>query len=91
MFYKKISDANFTSIIPHDSLILHRSNIAGLQEDLQYQVKTLAFNDMGEGPFCPIITTKTYKQDTSGKTVATFSCSDPEGGGGGGKGGLDPL
>ena len=80
VFYKKTSDANFTSIIPHDSLILHRSNIAGLQEDLQYHVKMLAFNDVGEGPFCPIITTKTYKLDTSGKTFATFSCSDPEGG-----------
>ena len=61
VFYKKISDANFTTIIPKDSLTVHRSNIVGLLEGLEYQVKMLAFNDVGEGPFSAIITTKLGK------------------------------
>ena len=61
VFYKKRSDANFTTIIPKDSLTVHRSHIVGLQEGLEYQVKMLAFNDVGEGPFSAIITTKLGK------------------------------
>ena len=61
VFYKKISDANFTTIIPKYSLTVHRSHIVGLQEGLDYQVKMLAFNDVGESPFSAIITTKLGK------------------------------
>ena len=65
--YHKISNSNDTTIIPKDSLAT-QCDIVGLQEGVQYQVKMLAFNDVGDGPLSHIITRTT----TSGNIIATF-------------------
>ena len=58
---------SYVTIIPKDSLAT-QCDIVGLQEGVQYQVKMLAFNDVGDGPLSHIITRTT----TSGNIVATF-------------------
>ena len=65
--YHKISNSNDTTIISKDSLAT-QCDIVGLQEGVQYQVKMLAFNDVGDGPLSHIITRTT----TSGNFIATF-------------------
>ena len=63
----KISNTNDTTIIPKDSLTT-QCDIVGLQEGVQYQVKMLAFNDVGEGPLSHVMTRTT----TSGNFIATL-------------------
>ena len=58
---------SYVTIIPKDSLA-SQCDIVGLQEGVQYQVKMLAFNDVGDGPLSHIITRAT----TSGNIIATL-------------------
>ena len=58
---------SYVTIIPKDSLAT-QCDIVGLQEGVQYQVKMLAFNDVGDGLLSHIITRTT----TSGNFIATF-------------------
>ena len=66
VLYKVTSDDKFIATTPVDSLTIHKTHLLGLQEGLQYEVKMVAFNDVGEGPFSPLIMVKL------GKYVATL-------------------
>ena len=63
VLYKVTSDDRFIATTPEDSLTIHKTHLLGLREGLQYEVKLVAFNDVGEGPFSPLMMVKLGKYE----------------------------
>ena len=59
MYYKMIDDVDFTPITLNNGINMDSTILGGLQEWMEYQVKMMAFNDVGDSDFSPVTVERT--------------------------------
>ena len=59
VYYKMVDDLDFVPVTLDNGVNLDSMILAGLEEWMEYEVKMLAFNDVGDSDFSPVTVERT--------------------------------